>query len=361
MAQPLVSIVVDTYNHERYIERAIVSALEQDFPGEQMEILVVDDGSTDRTPEIVRKFEPRVRLVRKENGGQASAFNTGIREASGEVVAFLDGDDWFLSGKIAAVMEALEQHPEAAVVGHARYDFEEQENQYRLPPEVTVPDLRDRTLLRAVTVEKAREAFAAWPFLFTSAVTARKAFLQQIGPIPNALTFCADVVISVAAMAEGVLLLKQPLFCYRIHANNLCSVAAEDTARTGRRLQMSELAFELALPVLFRMGVSRDVARVLVSPPWMLGVNRHSLSMFGGSRMKAFRTEMGSFRSQFQNPSLLYRLFKYLIVAPATLLVPPRHFYRMRQMYARWNLARIREKFAKSSTVPKWQDPISPS
>ncbi|MGB6832549.1 MAG: glycosyltransferase, partial [Candidatus Acidiferrum sp.] len=75
MTKPFVSILIDTYNHEKFIEQAIVSALEQDFPAAEREIIVVDDGSSDGTPEIVRKFEPQVRLVRKANGGQASAFN----------------------------------------------------------------------------------------------------------------------------------------------------------------------------------------------------------------------------------------------------------------------------------------------
>src|SRR5580693_625738 len=84
MAKPFVSDLIDTYNHERFIEDAIVSVLEQDLPASDREILVVDDGSTDRTQEIVKKFEPRVRLLRKANGGQASAFNAGIPECEGE-------------------------------------------------------------------------------------------------------------------------------------------------------------------------------------------------------------------------------------------------------------------------------------
>src|ERR1700678_1027836 len=93
--KPKVTVLIDTYNHERFIEEAIVSVLEQDFPRSEVDILVVDDGSTDRTPEIVRKFEPHVRLLRKANGGQASAFNVGIPEARGEIVAFFyRGDLW---------------------------------------------------------------------------------------------------------------------------------------------------------------------------------------------------------------------------------------------------------------------------
>src|SRR5579864_6446749 len=113
MTKPFVSVLIDTYNHERFIEKAIVSVLEQDFPASEREIIVVDDGSSDQTPEIVRKFEPEVRLRRKTNGGQASAFNVGIPECRGEVVAFLDGDDWWAPQKLRSVVEALEQDAEA--------------------------------------------------------------------------------------------------------------------------------------------------------------------------------------------------------------------------------------------------------
>jgi glycosyltransferase involved in cell wall biosynthesis len=89
LAQPFFSAVIDTYNHERFIGDAIVSVLEQDFPEDSREVLVVDDGSTDRTSEIIPRFEPRVRVVRKANGGQASAFNAGIPGCRGEIIAFL--------------------------------------------------------------------------------------------------------------------------------------------------------------------------------------------------------------------------------------------------------------------------------
>src|SRR5271155_722079 len=116
--KPTVTVLVDTYNHERFIEQAIASVLGQDFPSEEMEILVVDDGSTDRTPEIVRRFEPRVRLIRKTNGGQASAFNAGIPEARGEIVAFLDGDDWWARNKLTRAVQAMAADASVGIVGH---------------------------------------------------------------------------------------------------------------------------------------------------------------------------------------------------------------------------------------------------
>src|SRR5271168_1963159 len=118
MTVPVITVLIDTYNHERFIEEAIASVLEQDFPPSEMEILVVDDGSTDRTPEIVRKFGARVRLLQKANGGQASAFNAGISEARGEIVSFLDGDDWWARNKLTLVMQAMSADPAVGIVGN---------------------------------------------------------------------------------------------------------------------------------------------------------------------------------------------------------------------------------------------------
>jgi len=116
--KPLISVLIDTYNQERYIEQALVSTVEQDFAAADFEIVVVDDGSTDRTPDIVKKFAPRVRLVRKRNGGQASAFNTALPELNGEIVALLDGDDWFAKNKLSRVNRAFEENPDAGGVAH---------------------------------------------------------------------------------------------------------------------------------------------------------------------------------------------------------------------------------------------------
>ena len=215
MTTPLASVLIDTYNHEKYIEQAITSAIEQDFPAKDYEIVVVDDGSTDRTPEIVKKFAPRVRLLRKKNGGQASAYNAGIREARGDVVAFLDGDDWFAPGKLCAAISALERHPEAAAVGHGYYQVVQ-------PTGEVITHAADHTkLLRLTDPKSAREARLSIPFLHNSALTVRRSALERIGPIPEVLVFCADAPLAVISMAQGLLLLDRPLLYYRVHSQNL--------------------------------------------------------------------------------------------------------------------------------------------
>ena len=118
MTTPRISVLIDTYNHERYIEQAIVSVLEQDFPAKDIEIVVVDDGSTDGTAAIIQKFVPRVRYLRLKNGGQASAYNATFPELRGHIVSFLDGDDWWAREKLTAVDDTFETNPEVAEVGH---------------------------------------------------------------------------------------------------------------------------------------------------------------------------------------------------------------------------------------------------
>src|ERR1700751_5078545 len=119
MTTPRVSVLIDTYNHERFIEEAIQSVLSQDFPASEREILVVDDGSTDRTPQILAKYASQIRVLRKPNGGQASAFNHGIPECRGELIAFLDGDDCWAPNKLSAVAQAFAANPAVALIGHS--------------------------------------------------------------------------------------------------------------------------------------------------------------------------------------------------------------------------------------------------
>src|SRR5260370_22952946 len=84
-----------------------------------MEVIVGEDGSTDRTTEIVLRYGSQVRLVTKKNGGQASAFNAGIPECRGEMIVFLDGDDWWAPGKLRRMAEVFSQDPALGMIGHA--------------------------------------------------------------------------------------------------------------------------------------------------------------------------------------------------------------------------------------------------
>jgi glycosyltransferase involved in cell wall biosynthesis len=113
---PQVTILINTYNYARFIGRAIESALQQKYQGPELQILVVDDGSTDGTAEVVRRYAPRVRHIANNNGGQASALNVGFRHAEGDIICMLDGDDYFLPGKVQLVADVFWRRPEVGLV-----------------------------------------------------------------------------------------------------------------------------------------------------------------------------------------------------------------------------------------------------
>ena len=121
MKVPYFSVLIDTYNYGHYVEEAVASALAQDFPPGEREILVVDDGSTDDTAARLRKFGNAIRYLYKANGGQASAFNRGFQHARGEVVALLDADDVWLPDKLSRIREAFERNPDAGMAYHRMY------------------------------------------------------------------------------------------------------------------------------------------------------------------------------------------------------------------------------------------------
>lgn len=111
---PLISVIMPAYNARPYLDQAIRSVLEQDYP--HIELIVVDDGSTDGTPELAEQFGERVRVMRQKNAGPAAARNRGIAASRGELIAFLDADDVWLPGKASMQVRYLQDHPEVGMV-----------------------------------------------------------------------------------------------------------------------------------------------------------------------------------------------------------------------------------------------------
>src|SRR5574341_1935425 len=111
-----VSAIIPVYNGEKYIEDAIRSVLTQTFS--DLELIIVDDGSTDKTGEICKGFlsDSRVKYIYQENQGVSSARNTGIKRSNGEYVAFLDADDYWLPDKTEEQIKFLKIHKEFGMV-----------------------------------------------------------------------------------------------------------------------------------------------------------------------------------------------------------------------------------------------------
>lgn len=111
---PLVTVIVPTYNCARFLPEALNSILAQQYPN--LEIIVVDDGSSDGSADIAETYGSPVRVIRQENQGPAAARNRAAKEAKGEYFAFLDGDDIWLPEKLKVQVEHLLAHPEIGVV-----------------------------------------------------------------------------------------------------------------------------------------------------------------------------------------------------------------------------------------------------
>lgn len=110
----LVSVIIPVFNGARFLSRAIDSALSQTLAPH--EVIVVDDGSTDETPDVIARYGSRIRSARIPNSGPAGARNQGIRMATGQAIAFLDADDVWFKDKLRYQVEALERYPEAGMV-----------------------------------------------------------------------------------------------------------------------------------------------------------------------------------------------------------------------------------------------------
>jgi glycosyltransferase involved in cell wall biosynthesis len=107
---PPVSVIIPTYNRCRHLSGAMDSVLSQDYP--DLELLIIDDGSTDSTPELLAGYGSSIRVITQENRGASAARNAGIRTARHDLLAFLDSDDQFAPGKLALQAEAMTRAPE---------------------------------------------------------------------------------------------------------------------------------------------------------------------------------------------------------------------------------------------------------
>lgn len=111
---PLVTVIIPSYNCEAYISETIECVLAQTYPN--IELIVIDDGSTDNTKNVIRSYGEKLTLISKENTGVCAARNLGIQKASGEYICLLDHDDYWFPDKISQQLELFKNHPETGVV-----------------------------------------------------------------------------------------------------------------------------------------------------------------------------------------------------------------------------------------------------
>lgn len=211
--KPIVSIIIDTYNHEKFIESAIESVLNQTFSQKDMEIIVVDDGSTDNTPERVKKYRDKIKYIYKNNEGQASAFNLGFKEAKGEYIVLLDGDDYCKEKRVERIVEEFEKYKEVVCVLNTREVINEMTGEII---NESFPNFHNLELN-----EKNLNYFIKSSY-GTSRTSLRKSALKYILPIPKNLIIEADLYLNLSIIWFGNLsCINEKLTVYRIHGKNL--------------------------------------------------------------------------------------------------------------------------------------------
>jgi glycosyltransferase involved in cell wall biosynthesis len=339
MAKPSVSILIDTYNHERFIEKAIVSVLEQDFPAAEREILVVDDGSTDRTPEIVRKFEPQVRLLRKRNGGQASAFNAGIPECRGEIVAFLDGDDWWALKKLSSVVHAMAADASVGIVGHGIVIVGRDGGEQSIM-------LGEGFRFQANTIEGGMLFRRRGAFLGTSRMAIRTELLRRIGAVPEAIKIQADeYLFTLASALTEAQILPRALTYYRLHdANNFQITDKPEPQKLRHKLKSLETIDKSLSQKLMELGIDEAVIRTVLAFTHV-SADQLRLSLDGGWPWETVKTEWTLYRILHPDARFSRQMFKALLLLGA-LVTSPRGFYRLQTALTQNSLyRRARERW----------------
>lgn len=251
---PLVSVVVNNYNYERFVGRAVDSALAQTWS--RLEVVVVDDGSSDGSPEVLASYGERIRLVRKSNGGQASAVNAGFAASRGEVVLFLDADDELDPQAVERVVEGLT--PGVAKL-HFRLRTVDADGRALGGTDPSAASALPTGDLRRAVLKAGR---------CTAPVMSGNAYprwvLERILPMPEPeFRLCADgYLVSLAALHGPVAALEEPHGSYRIHGGNGWAQAGADPARLRARVEHD---------LVRHRAVAHEAARLRLRPSPVMG------------------------------------------------------------------------------------------
>jgi glycosyltransferase involved in cell wall biosynthesis len=230
--RPLVTALINTYNYGRYLSLAINSVLNQTYPN--IEIIVVDDGSTDHTPEVLAQYSGRLRAIRTENGGQGHAFNIGIAQARGDLLMMLDADDLWLPEKVERMVELAIKCPQAAMLYHRFQNIDANNRAYgpALPPALINGDYREKYL----------SAGGHWWTPITSVLTLRTEHIRRALPIPTyAVREGADTVITdYCVLTSQLASISDTLTLRRLHGANLYAAGRDNSWYRSKEIREAD-------------------------------------------------------------------------------------------------------------------------
>lgn len=256
MINPLITVIIPTYNYSRYICEAVDSVLNLDRIGDEIEIIVIDDGSTDDTPEVIKVYQDRIKYLRQENQGKASATKVGIDCASGKYLFNLDADDIFLPSKIKNVVNIFESDRDIVHVSHPATYWNVNDNTKTveaIPEEIIETKLWGKKLLSYFY--KQRMLFGGGSTFATRTDVAKKF------KIPKAVDMYIDEYLVLLSLREGYsYFIKDPLSVWRIHGKNFSDVSL-DREYYQRKSQRSISSMEAVLESLIEQEFDPEIVK----------------------------------------------------------------------------------------------------
>jgi glycosyltransferase involved in cell wall biosynthesis len=216
---PLVSVVIPVFNGSRFLAEAIESVRSQEY--EPLEIIVVDDGSTDSTAEVAARYGDEIRYVFQQNSGAAAARNRGIAEARGEVIAFLDVDDLWPQGKLELQAERLLRDPELDIVSGRV--------QFVCLPGAAEPDIEFESANQTLTNA------------YLGAALFRRRVFDYVGLFDTAFRYSDDQdwFLRAREVNARMVILEQTTLLYRLHETNMTRDKAAPQLELARILKRS--------------------------------------------------------------------------------------------------------------------------
>lgn len=215
-----VSVIIPAYNSAKYICSAIDSVLQQSY--KDIEIIVVDDGSTDNTKEVLKNYASGIKYIYQENGGPAKARNTGIKNAIGEYIAFLDSDDLWAESKLELQIHFMENNPNVGLVFSDMINFHDDTKHEAIYLSYT--NHHDNFKARHLIISDCFIKLLGTNFIPTPSVVVRKKCFDSSGLFNEELTVAEDVDMWLRiALSFEIGYISQPFVKRRLHGQNLTS------------------------------------------------------------------------------------------------------------------------------------------
>lgn len=203
-----ISVIINNYNYEKYLREAIESVLSQTY--QEFELIIVDDGSNDNSPVIIEeyagKFPHKITPIYKQNGGQGSTFNAGFERAKGEIIAFLDSDDYWYPTKLEKIVQ---EHIKGADLVEHGMDC--------------TGDFCRWTVSKELATETLKQNGDLLQFSETSSLSFKRSILDSVFPIPEEkLKICTEtyLLLELVYFSPKITTIKEALSYYRIHDKN---------------------------------------------------------------------------------------------------------------------------------------------